>query len=57
MEINRFRPVNNRYAFYDNPSAKPVYNFGEGDRINYSYSPGTTVTIGFTYDFSLKTKK
>ena len=49
--------LNNRYAFYDNPSAKPGYDFESGDRINYSYSPGTTVTIGFTYDFSLKTKK
>ncbi|HEV7332425.1 MAG TPA: carboxypeptidase regulatory-like domain-containing protein [Flavisolibacter sp.] len=48
--------LNNRFAFYDNPSAKAGYNFSQGDRINYAYTPGTTVTIGFTYDFSLKTK-
>ena len=48
--------LNNRFAFYDNPSSKAGYNFGQGDRINYSYSPGTTVTVGFTYDFDLKKK-
>jgi len=47
---------NNRFAFYDNPSQKAGYNFNEGDRINYSYSPGTTITLGFTYDFTLKAK-
>jgi TonB-dependent receptor len=47
---------NNQFAFYDNPSAKAGYNFSQGDRINYAYRPGTTVTVGFTYDFTLKTK-
>lgn len=47
---------NNRFAFYDNPTTKAGYDFAGGDRINYSYSPGTTVTLGFTYDFSLKSK-
>jgi hypothetical protein len=45
---------NNQFAFYDNPSGKASYNFGQGDRINYAYRPGTTITVGFTYDFSLK---
>lgn len=49
--------LNNKYAFYDNPSSKAGYNFSQGDRINYSYTPGTTVTIGFTYDFDLKKNK
>lgn len=47
---------NNQFAFYDNPSEKAGYNFAQGDRINYAYRPGTTVTVGFTYDFSLKTR-
>lgn len=48
--------LNNQFAFYDNPSGKAGYHFGQGDRINYGYKQGTTVTIGFTYDFNLKTK-
>ncbi|MFN3695681.1 MAG: TonB-dependent receptor domain-containing protein, partial [Ignavibacterium sp.] len=46
--------LNNRFAFYDNPSSKAAFEFNKGDRINYAYSPGTTVTVGFTYDFDLK---
>jgi hypothetical protein len=48
--------LNNKYAFYDNPSSKASFQPGQGDRINYSYKPGTTVTIGFTYDFDLGKK-
>jgi TonB dependent receptor/CarboxypepD_reg-like domain/TonB-dependent Receptor Plug Domain len=46
--------LNNKYAFYDNPSSKAGYNFNQGDRINYAFTPGTTVTVGFTYDFDFK---
>ena len=49
--------LNNKFAFYDNPSSKAGYNYAEGDRINYAYTPGTTITVGFTYDFDLKKKK
>ncbi|HEY0355964.1 MAG TPA: carboxypeptidase regulatory-like domain-containing protein [Flavisolibacter sp.] len=49
--------LNNKYAFYDNPTSKAGYDFAGGDRINYSYRPGTTITVGFTYDFDLKTRK
>lgn len=49
--------LNNKYAFYDNPSGKASYDFAGGDRINYAYRPGTTVTVGFTYDFDLGKKK
>ncbi len=49
--------LNNRYAFYDNPSSKAGYSYSQGDRINYAYSPGTTVTVGFAYDFDLSGKK
>ncbi len=48
--------LNNQYAFYDNPSTKPGYEFSKGDRINYAYRPGTVVTVGFTYDFDLRSK-
>jgi hypothetical protein len=48
---------NNKFAFYDNPSTKAGYSFADGDRINYAYRPGTTVTVGFTYDLELKKKK
>ncbi|MCX8020584.1 MAG: TonB-dependent receptor [Chitinophagaceae bacterium] len=48
--------LNNKYAFYDNPTDKPGYEYSKGDRINYSYRPGTTISLGVTYDFSLKSK-
>jgi hypothetical protein len=48
--------LNNRFAFYDNPSKKTGYKASEGDRINYAYKPGTTISVGFTYDFDLKKK-
>jgi len=48
--------LNNQFAFYDNPTSRAAFQPGAGDRINYAYRPGTTVTFGFTYDFSLKTK-
>ncbi|MFN4285305.1 MAG: carboxypeptidase regulatory-like domain-containing protein [Lacibacter sp.] len=44
---------NNRFVFYDNPTADRRLNKAAGDRINYAYRPGTTYTIGFTYDFKL----
>ncbi|HLO82052.1 MAG TPA: outer membrane beta-barrel protein [Chitinophagaceae bacterium] len=46
--------LNNKYAFYDNPSAKAGFDYNGGDRINYAYKPGTTITVGFTYNFDLK---
>lgn len=48
--------LNNKFAFYDNPSTKAAYEYSKGDRINYAYTPGTTITLGFTYDFDLKKK-
>lgn len=46
--------LNNKFAFYDNPSDKAGYSFADGDRINYAYRPGTTVTVSFSYDINLK---
>lgn len=44
---------NNRFIFYDNPSGDRRLNPAAGDRINYAFRPGTTYTLGFTYDFKL----
>jgi TonB-dependent receptor len=49
--------LNNQFAFYDNLTSKAGYDFNGGDRINYAYRPGTTVTVGFTYNFDLKKNK
>lgn len=49
--------LNNQFAFYDNPTKKAAYEYKGGDRINYAYTPGTTVTIGFNYHFDLNKKK
>jgi Outer membrane protein beta-barrel family/Carboxypeptidase regulatory-like domain/TonB-dependent Receptor Plug Domain len=46
--------LNAKYAFYDNPTTKAGFDFEGGDRINYSYTPGTIITLGFTYNFDLK---
>ncbi len=48
--------LNNQYAFYDNPTNGASYDFDGGDRINYAYRPGTTLTLGFTYNFDLNSK-
>ena len=45
---------NNQFAFYDNAANGAGYDFRGGDRINYAFRPGTTITIGFTYNFDLK---
>lgn len=49
--------LNNKFAFYDNPTNKPGYDHAGGDRINFSYTPGTTITIGFNYNFDLNKNK
>lgn len=45
---------NNQFAFYDNADSKPGYSYAAGDRINYAYRPGTTVTVSFSYDINFK---
>jgi len=49
--------LNNPFAFYDNPTAKAGFDYKGGDRINYSYTPGTTITIGFNYNFDFNKTK
>lgn len=47
--------LNAEYYFYENVDTKKAFKQG-ADRLFYSYRPGSTITIGFTYDFDL-TKK
>jgi len=49
--------LNNQFAFYDNATAAASYDYNGGDRINFAYRPGTTVTLGFNYNFDLKKGK
>jgi TonB-dependent receptor len=47
--------LNAKYFFYENVDGKKAFK-SESDRLFYSYTPGSTVTIGFTYDFDLGKK-
>lgn len=42
--------LNQQYYFYENIDDKKAFK-NNTDRLWYSYKPGTTVSIGFTYDF------
>jgi hypothetical protein len=42
--------LNQPYYFYENINDKAAFQKGT-DRVWYNYTPGTTVSIGFTYDF------
>ena len=44
--------LNQDFMFYENVDSKRAYNKNK-DRIFSSYKPGSTVSIGFTYDFDL----
>jgi hypothetical protein len=46
--------LNDPFVFYDNFSGSPGYDPSKGDRTNYGYTQGTTITVGFTYDLDLK---
>lgn len=47
--------LNAEYYFYENIDSKKAYK-ESSDRLFYSYKPGTTITLGFTYDFDLRKK-
>ncbi len=44
--------LNPAYYFYENVDSKKAFNSGS-DRLFNSYKPGSTITIGFTYDFNI----
>jgi hypothetical protein len=47
---------NNDYYFYENVNSQKAFNEGT-DRLFNAYKPGTTFTVGFTYDFNIGKKK
>lgn len=47
--------LNPAYYFYENTDTKKAFNSG-ADRLFYSFKPGTTITVGFTYDFNIGKK-
>lgn len=47
--------LNPAYYFYENVDTKKGFNSGN-DRMFNRYTPGSTITVGFTYDFSIGKK-
>lgn len=48
--------LNPAYYFYENTDGKKSFTNGT-DRLFSSYKPGSTITVGFTYDFNLGSNK
>lgn len=48
--------LNPAYYLYENTDTKKSFTEGT-DRLFSSYKPGSTITVGFTYDFNLGSKK
>ncbi len=48
--------LNPAYYFYENTDSKKAFS-AKSDRLFYTYKPGSTITIGFTYDFNLGKNK
>ncbi|MFM2363615.1 MAG: hypothetical protein RLZZ316_2517 [Bacteroidota bacterium] len=47
--------LNNAYYFYENTDSKKAFA-GSTDRLFNAYKPGSTITLGFTYDFNISKK-
>lgn len=47
--------LNNPYYLYENVDSKKAFSSGS-DRLFSSYTPGSTITVGFTYDFNIGKK-
>ncbi|HWR34231.1 MAG TPA: TonB-dependent receptor [Chitinophagaceae bacterium] len=47
--------LNNAFYFYENMDNKKAFS-GGSDRLFNSYKPGSTITVGFTYDFNIGKK-
>lgn len=50
LKLNISDLLNQEFYFYDNIDSKRAFK-ESADRKFYSYSPGRTITLGFTYDF------
>lgn len=52
LRINFQDILNNAFFFYENVDNNTAYTAGV-DRLFNSYKPGSTITVGFTYDFEI----
>ncbi|MFN9110255.1 MAG: hypothetical protein ACK5XN_09325, partial [Bacteroidota bacterium] len=55
IRLNVSDLLNPFYYFYDNLDDANAYKAGT-DRLFFAYRPGTTITLGFTYDLNKTTK-
>jgi hypothetical protein len=55
IKLNLADVLNNAFYFYENTDTKTAFKDGT-DRLFNSYKPGATITLAFTYDFSLSKK-
>lgn len=55
FKINFADILNNAFYFYENLDASTTFNKGV-DRMFNNYKPGSTITVGFTYDFNIDKK-
>jgi hypothetical protein len=56
FKINFADILNNAFYFYENVDSKTSYTEGV-DRLFNSYKQGSTISVGFTYDFNIARKK
>jgi outer membrane receptor protein involved in Fe transport len=56
FKINFADILNNAFYFYENVDNKTSYTEGV-DRLFNSYKQGSTISVGFTYDFNIARKK
>ncbi len=55
VKLNFADILNNAFYFYENLDASTAFNKGV-DRMFNNYKPGSTITVGFTYDFNIDKK-
>lgn len=55
IKINFADILNNPYYFYENVDVPTAFKNGV-DRLFNAYTPGSTITVGFTYDFDISKK-
>jgi hypothetical protein len=52
LKINFADILNNAFYFYENVDEASAFKEGV-DRLFNAYKPGSTITVGFTYDFNI----
>ncbi len=55
IKINFADILNNAFYFYENVDGPTAFKSGV-DRLFNSYTPGSTISVGFTYDFNISKK-